>query len=344
MSRKGFSVLVKMAVVGTAVLLLAGCAAGGEPEQGCSDREVNVAFFAFFPPVSYSADPDPAAPGFNTHLGYEADLLTAIEAMEGPTPAFSRKGIAEWGDIWAKSAEPEFDLAGGGITILESRTLDAAGAKVVKFTSGHINFQQSLLVRAEDEERLADYADLTADVRVGVLADTTGEARLLELTGLVDDQGVLAAGTRVETPMGEVIADGSAMHGITAAGESAGIEERQRLYPPSEGMPQVVYLGEEVTEAELLDALASGEIDALARGVIESRSAASVSGGKFVVSALDEALERGGFTVDADDDALLSCLNERIGWLTDDGGIGFAEWLGNPAVFMERAETWDGGG
>ena len=39
-------------------------------------------FYPFFKPVSYSEDSDPASPGFTRHLGYEADLLTALEAME----------------------------------------------------------------------------------------------------------------------------------------------------------------------------------------------------------------------------------------------------------------------
>ena len=51
----------------------------------CTDgnRVLKVGFYAYFAPVSYSADPDPSSPGFNVHLGYEADLLTALEAMEG---------------------------------------------------------------------------------------------------------------------------------------------------------------------------------------------------------------------------------------------------------------------
>ena len=43
---------------------------------------ISVGFYAFFEPVSYSEDPDPSSPGFAKHLGYEADLLTALEAME----------------------------------------------------------------------------------------------------------------------------------------------------------------------------------------------------------------------------------------------------------------------
>ena len=160
-----------------------------------------------------------------------------------------------------------------------------------------MQFRQSLLVRAEDAERFASYADLTADVRVGALADTTGEHRLLELTGLVDANGVLAAGTRIETDSGTVTADGSAGYTIDAAMESPALKGRRRLYPPSEDMPQVVYLGDEAGESELLDALRAGHIDALARGEVGNLDAASASGGAFVVTVLDDEIELGGFTL-----------------------------------------------
>ena len=101
--------------------------------------------------------------------------------------SFSRRGIALWDDIWLLSVGPEYDIVGGGITILDSRTRDAAGEEVVSFTSGHIKFRQSLLVRVEDKERITSHSDLTSEMRVGVLSGTTGERRLLETgTGLVD--------------------------------------------------------------------------------------------------------------------------------------------------------------
>ena len=184
--------------------------------------------------MSYSATGDPNAERFNTHLGYEADLLTALESMEGVGLSFSRTAIPEWPGIWLKSAEPEYDIIGGGITILDSRTRDAIGTPRVVFTSGHIKFRQSLLVRTEDAERLATHAALTSTVRVGALSGTTGEARLLELTGLADANGVLKAGTSIETPQGTVIADGTADYKITAAETSPNLVGRSHLIPPSE--------------------------------------------------------------------------------------------------------------
>lgn len=116
-----------------------------------------------------------------------------------------------------QSAGPDYDIVGGGITILDSRRHDAAGKQVFLFTSGHIAFRQSLLVRAEDSERLASYADLTSDVRIGALAGTTGKFRLLELVGLVGQDGVLSPGVQVDTPHGAVVADGSQDYVITSA-------------------------------------------------------------------------------------------------------------------------------
>jgi len=298
------------------------------PSSACADRVLNFGFFAFFPPVSSSADPDPDAAGFNTHVGYEADLLTALEAMDGAGLSFSRKGIEIWPNIWLLSAGPEYDVVGGGITILDSRTRDEMGNQVVTFTSGHIAFRQSFLVRAEDGARWVSHDDLTSEVRVGVLASTTGEARLLVLTGLVNADGVLAEGVRVETQMDTVVADGSADYFITAAGASPNLEGRERIFPAVDTMPQVVYLGEE----ELLGALASGRVDALARGEIGNRDAVHASGGAFVVTALDAAVEYGGFTLGVEDADLAACVDDKINYLTDDQRIGYGEWRQDHSV------------
>ena len=322
---------------------LAACAPGPDSTKSCTDgdRVLNLAFYAFFEPVSYSADTNPLSDGFNTHLGYEADLLTALEAMPGAGLKFLRRPIAPWDDIWLLPAGPEFDVAGGGITILESRTLDATGDKAVVFTSGHVAFRQSLLVRAGDAARFPTHDDLDSGVRVGALAGTTGERRLLELTGLIDDQGALASGTRVETAAGEVVADGSRAYTITAAFESPNLKSRRRLFPPSDTMPQVVYLGDQTGEVDLLEALRNGSIDAVARGEIGNRDAVHEHGVEFQITALDDEIEHGGFALSAADAGLASCLSEKIAYLTDDRRIGYAEWREDPSVFLRRAEAWD---
>ena len=330
-----------------AALFSAACSSSpsDSPSAACGDRQVlQVGFYAFFAPVSYSADPTPGTAGFDEHLGYEADLLTALEAMDGAGLSFARSGIADWSDIWLQATGPNYDLVGGGITILDSRTRNADGERVVTFTSGHIVFRQSLLVRAADAERFVSHSDLTSEDRVGVLRLTTGEFRLLELTGFVDAQGALVAGTRVETAEGEILADGTAAYTITPADASDHLAGRTRLVPPTADMPQVIYLngqeGQEASELDLLNALRAGTIDAIARGELGNRDASVASDGEFVVAALDEATEWGGFSLAVEDADLAACIDDKINYLTDSRRIGYGEWRANPAIFAERAQQW----
>ena len=169
---------------------------------------------------------------------------------------------------------------------------------------------------------------------MGALAGTTGEARLLELTGLADAQGVLTAGVRVDTLRGTAVADGGAGYRIVAHSASPALGGRLRLYPPSPDMPEAVQLAD---EAALIGALLAEEIDALARGEIGNRHAARAHGGALVIGAVDERAEVGGFAVAADDTALAACLNETVGWLTDGGRVGYRDWLDDPGVFERRA-------
>ena len=309
--------------------------------QACSpaERTLRFGFYAHFEPVSYRADPDPASPGFDIHRGYEADLLTALEAMEGADLSFTRRGIAAWDGIWLLPSGPRYDIVGGGITILESRTRAADGGREIVFTAGHIEFRQSLLVRAADAERLARHRDLTGADRVGVLAGTTGEARFLELTGITASGGVLAAGTRVETAGEVVVADGSADYAITAAGTSPDLSDRLRLRPAAENKPQVIYFTD---EAAMIEALAAGGVDAVARGEVGNLDAARTHGGAFAVTAHDSRVEVGGFALAAEDAELAACLDRHIAWLTEGGRIGYREWLDAPVIFMRRARQWPG--
>ena len=312
--------------------------------ETCTDgtRVLKVGFYAYFAPISYSAEEDPASTAFNTHLGYEADLLSALEAMKGIGLTFSRSAIAEWDGIWLKSAEPTYDIIGGGITILESRTQDATGTPLVTFTSGHIKFRQTLLVRAADAERLSSHAALNSGVRVGALSGTTGEERLLQLTKLVDENGILMSGTRIEMDDGTlVVSDGTAAYTITAARSSPNLKGRRHLYPPTANMPQVIYLGNELGESELLDALATGSIDAIARGEIGNQDAVHASNGAFVITAFDEQVEYGGFTFALEDAPLAACIDKKLNYLTNNKSIGYGEWLQDPLVFIKRAEQWN---
>ena len=163
-------------------LVLALVVAATTPARSCPTESttLRVGYYAHFEPVSYVAD--------GAHRGYEADLLTAIEAAS--RLRFERRAIDEWPGIWLLPATPAYDIVGGGITALEARTRDARGRQAIRFTAGHIEFRQSLLIRAENARRIAGVGDLTAVDRVGVVPDTTGEARLLERLRAVRPQVV----------------------------------------------------------------------------------------------------------------------------------------------------------
>ena len=312
------------------------------PPIRCAEegRVLEFGFFAHYEPISYRGDPDPESPAFNEHRGYEADLLRALEAMDATGLVFNRRGIDVWPGIWLLPATPEFDLVGGGITILEERTQDASGTPAVAFTSGHITFRHSLLVRGVDAAELAEYSNLTNEVRVGVSVETTGESRFLRIVGLIDEHGVLLAGSSITTLEGTVVADGSDAYRIAASGSSANLAGRTHLEPPSPGYPQVVFFGAESPQAEQLLALANRDVDALAGDEIGNRVAEAASDGLFVVTALDTEVELGGFALDQGEEVLLACLDDKLDYLTDERDIGYAEWLANPSVFLERAEAW----
>lgn len=346
---------VTLSMTGLAACVIPPAAeSSGAPAQRASGpacveegRMLNAGFYAFFAPVSYSRAADPAADGFHDHAGYEAALLDALEAMDGAGLQFRRRAIPDWDGIWLQSAGSEFDIVGGGITILDSRTRNADGEQVIRFTNGHISFRQTLLVRTEDAQRLGSYEALGENDQVGVLAGTTGEARFLVLAGLADENGALAPGVRIESPHGTAVATGDPddEEFVITAARSADTDvmaHRARLAPPpGSGLPQVVYLGDELGEAELLEALRTGAIDAVARGEVGNQEAAHASDGAFAVGAVDVAsMETGGFTLSVNDDALIACLNDKLDWLTDNRRIGIGAWLQDPAVFLQRAALW----
>ena len=303
------------------------------------ERALQYGFYADFEPVSHSADPAPGSPGHDRHMGFEADLLTALEAMDGTGVVLDRHAIDPWPDIWLRPARGEYDFVGGGITILDSRTRNDAGETVVTFTTGHITFRQSLLVRTEDAERLRGYEDL-AEASVAVLLGTTGEHRLLELTGVVDGEGTLAAGTVVSLVDGSSLtADGSADFRITAAGSTANVEGRTRLEGPEGTVGAVLHYSTD--EAQVV-ALRDRVVDAVARGEIANQAAAAQSGGAMVITALDAQVELGGFAFPAGARELAACIDERLLFLTNNRDIGIGEWLADAGVFMARASLWSG--
>lgn len=320
-------------------LLLCGTGLEASAAQLCEARDepLRFGFYYDYAPISYSEDRRAGTAGYHRHRGYEADLLSGLEALEDAGLAFERRAIGYWASedppIWLLSATPDFDVVGGGIIIREDRTKNAEGETAIAFTTSHLAVRQSMLVRAEDAERLRNHASLTSETRVGVLGGTTGEAGMLRLTGYVDERGVLKAGTRIE-----IVADGTDHVRITAGLHQVQIAAWRFLHPPDENLPTIVYLAGD----ELLPALADGRIDVIGRDEVVLGVAASESGGAFVVTGIDtESRELGGFSVDVDDTSLLACLNERVPWLTAGGNVGYPEWQRDNTVFAQRAALWN---
>ena len=298
-----------------------------------AEEQVRFGFYDAYPPVS-SLD---HSAGTGGHVGYEADLLNAIEQMRDTNLRFERSPVSEWTGIWLQPASGTFDMVGGGISILETRTRQADGRVVVAFSDGHIDFRSVLLIRQADASRIETPADLSAGDRVGVYRDTTSESWLLRELGIVEADGVLRAGTRVALPAGVVEADGSDRFIVAPGSSSPALTGRRAIMPAHDG-PDLIYLDEVPgTNAQMLE---NDDLDAIADDAIAAQSWVQQSGGSLAVTALGADRTRGGFAIAVGDHRLI-CLNDRIRWLTDNGQIEFAEWLADSQVFSSRAALWN---
>ena len=336
-SSVGFRSRVR-ALVGTlllvAVLLVLQACSSDEPPSLCpgTPEVMRLGFYADYSPISALDDSDDAS----VHVGYEADLLSAIERMDNTNLRFERVSVTEWTGIWLLPATDRYDIVGGGISILDSRVRDADGQIVVEFSRGHIDFRSSLLIREEDAARISAPTDLAPGDVVGLYRNTTSESWLLRELGITDSDGVLRAGTRVSLEAGIVEADGTDRYTIGPGRSSPELADR-RAITASDG-PELRYLGDSAeAQVQLLE---SGVITAIGDDTIAAQSIAQESGGSLTVVGLGSDVSRGGFVL-ATGDERLDCLNERIRWLTDDGEVEFAAWLSNEQIFTQRADQWN---
>ncbi len=338
--RKGYC---KTAAVAIFCTLLSAC---GLSRAVHEEINVRVGFFDDSKPVSYAAKK--GASQRHVALGYEPDLLRAVAAIPGSKLSFTFIPISgDFSGIWLKAREPDFDLVCGGITIRKDRMQDASGKRVIAFTRKHIAFRQSLLVPAKSS--LGAFADIRdPSLTVGAAPGTTGEETLLRFAGYIDDDGVLAAGTRVEVGAASggletVIADGSDRYRITAARATPALGGRVKLTPASssrERRPTVRYMA---AERDILQAFAAGAIDAFVRVEVASYDVVAETMSSLKIAALfpeslrDPAVEKGGCAMDIPDVAIRNRLNTHIKYLTDSGRIGYAQWHANNKIFEERA-------
>ena len=321
----------------------AACEAAGQLLAALPAMGVNYGFYTDFNPVSYAVPPVPVESAAHQPMGYEPDLVAAVEIFSRGKLSFNKLGIGNpFSGIWLKAAQEPYDMVGGGITALPERTRDANGRRVIRFGVGHISFRQSLLVRSDST--INRHEDLTSEHRVGVLRGTTGEKRLLELTGIIDDAGFLRRGTRVHLAGGDVLIAGKpggelALR-IAAGTGSVAIATRVRLAPPGDDQPRVLCFN---NDSEQISALLEGAVNAVARGELGNLVTARDTPGLRVTAIDTEGSERGAFSYPDTPagDALRAAMNAAITCLTANGTVGFSQWLeSGGTIFADRAEAW----
>ena len=316
----------------------AACEAGREMLAELPAMRVNYGFYTDFNPISYSV-----ALAVHQPMGYEPDLVAALETFSKGKLSFDTLGIGNpFSGIWLKAAQEPYDMVGGGITALPERTRDANGRQVIRFGVAHISFRQSLLVRSESA--INRHADLTSEHSVGVLRGTTGEKRLLELTGIIDAEGVLRGGTQVLLAGGDVLIAGEPDSGaalrIAAGTGSVSIATRVRLAPAGDNHPEVLYFN---SDSEQLSALLEGVVDAVARGELGNRVTARDTPALRVTAIDTVGSEWGAFSYPDTPagNALRRVMNSAITCLTANGTIGFSQWFeSGGTIFSERAKEW----
>ncbi len=121
--------------------------------------EVTVAVENAYLPFNY-IDPTTGEPA-----GWDYDVWDEICNLLNCTPVYVE---AAWEGMIQAVADGQFDAAGDGITITDTR------AEIVDFSVGYINIEQRLLVRI-DEDRIESIDDIIAneDLKLGTQTGTT---------------------------------------------------------------------------------------------------------------------------------------------------------------------------
>lgn len=311
-------------------------------------KEYKVAFYSDFEPISYSLERDVLSPKFNEAQGYEVDLLKAMAFIPHSDMTFQFFGVKVWNDIWLKPyLDPKIDIAIGGITQEDRRTLNAEQVPVVATTRSDLIFKQSLLMKEGDASCIKTHEHLSCSYVIGAVRGTTGEYRFLAQSNILTnlESGMITKGvTVVLENKKQITSDGS------LSIYDPLIAHRAMLVPPNCLLPIVKYF---IAEDSMIPALEAGHIDGIARGYIGNQLVAEKSNGTFVVTAVYslECPKQESITckksensvmytkIDAKD--LRSKLNNYIEHLTDNGKIGYEEWKIDHQVFLKRAKQYD---
>jgi len=90
-------------------------------------------------------------------------------------------------------------------------------------------------------------------------------------------------------------------------------------------------------KSQLLGALRTRRIDAVARGIAGNTDAVQTTSGAFVVMAVEDVAEQGGSSVTVEDATVAMCPNEMIDCLTRGRCFGCRDRRHDPWVFRQRA-------
>ena len=104
-----------------------------------------------------------------------------------------------------------------------------------------------------------------------------------------------------------------------------------------ESMHWAAFLGAVDGKSQLLGALRTRRIDAVARGIAGNTDAVQASSGAFVVMAAEDVAEQGGSSVTVEDATVAMCPNEMIDCLTRGRCFGYRDRRHDPWVFRQRA-------
>ncbi|PVZ69682.1 transporter substrate-binding domain-containing protein [Pelagibaculum spongiae] len=304
-------------------------------------QSLRYGFFSDFNPLSYAATLNEFSSEANDPLGYEPSLIKAVSLFGKGALQFQSIAIPNpFKGIWLDSASTDFDLVGGGITALENRRYVGSdhSSPLITFGVGHVSFRQSLLTRENFE--ITNYHELNHGHKIGVLAGTTGEVRLLELVGYVDDAGYLSVGSLVGYPL-DIKLESHQGDVLSAAVQSQSLAGRVSLSYEERNLPQIIYFN---NEFDALLALESGDIDGFARGEIGNQVASVQDEGvELKVAVIDrQQVEYGAFSypATAEGDLLRGVMDKVISCLTDDNKVGFAQWNTNNEIFSQRANKF----
>lgn len=142
-------------------VLFSGCGLTGKGDfPTLSPGELTVALYPGFAPVTYY-DPETAeAVGIDVDvlrefaMSYELELKILVRAFDG---------------IWELPARGQVDIAGTGISELDSRLVDG-----MRWSEPYYEVQRTLSIRAEDSGRLKTIADFEG-LAIGYTPGSTGE-------------------------------------------------------------------------------------------------------------------------------------------------------------------------